>query len=156
MCPLGRGAPCLTPPPTTGPRTQAGTGSAGRSGGSRVGHKEEMGRGVASEAAAAGAGPPSPGSEKEAGPSPPQLPPPQEAAPTFLQAQDAVWAARDSETLSALPSPRARSSAPRQPVTAPTPPRQLPEPLRPRGRPVFTSGRGRGACSGGGGSTAGP
>ncbi|XP_022375083.1 syntaphilin-like [Enhydra lutris kenyoni] len=111
---------------------------------------------LAMVAAAAGAGPPSPGSEKEEGPSPPQLPPPQEAAPTFLQAQDAARAARDSETLSALPSPWARSSAPRQLVTAPTSPRQLPEPIRPRGRPVFTSGRGRGACSSGGGSTAGP
>lgn len=108
-----------------------------------------MGQGADSEAVAAGAGPPSPGSDREGGPSPPQLPPPREAVPTFLQAQDAAWAARDSETLSSLPSPRARCSARRRPVT-PTSPRQLREPIHPRGRPVFTSGRGRGACSGGG------
>lgn len=125
------------PPPPTGPRTQAGTGSAGRSGGSRVGHKEEMGRGADSEAAAAGAGPPTRRNEKEEGPSPPQLPPPREAAPTFLQAQDAVWAARDSETLSALPSPRTRSSAPRQPVTAPSSLREVPEPIAPRVGPCL-------------------
>lgn len=96
-----------------------------------------MGRGADSEAAAAGAGPPSRRNEKEEGPSPPQLPPPREAAPTFLQAQDAVWAARDSETLSALPSPRTRSSAPRQPVTAPSSLREVPEPIAPRVGPCL-------------------
>lgn len=79
---------------------RAGTGSAD---GRRVGHKKEMGRGTDSEAAAAQARPPSPGGERQGGPCPPQPPPPPEAAPTFLRAQDAAWAARDSETLCALP-----------------------------------------------------
>ncbi|XP_049482631.1 atherin-like [Panthera uncia] len=158
---LGRGTSSLNtpppPPPPPDPAPGRGQASPAEAAGRRVGHKEEMGQSVDCEAAAAEAGPPSRGSEKEGGPSPPQLPLPREAAPTFLQAQDAAWAARDSETLSALLSPRARSSALRRPVTAPTSPGQPPEPIRPRGRPVFTSGRGRGACSGGGGGpTAGP
>lgn len=139
---------------THSPRTPGGDGSRRRR--RRVGHKEEMGRGTDSEAVAADTGPPSRGWREERGASPPQPPPPREAAPTFLRAQNAAWAARDSETLSALPSPRAPSPPLRRPVH-PTPQRQLPAPVHPRGRPVFTSGRGRGTGSGGGGSpTAGP
>ncbi|CAN0366827.1 unnamed protein product [Rangifer tarandus platyrhynchus] len=108
-----------------------------------------MGRGTNSEAEAADTGPPSRGWREERGASPPQPPPPPEAAPTFLRAQNAAWAARDSETLSALPSLRGPSPQLRRPVH-PTPQRQLLAPVHPRGRPMFTSGRGRGAGSGGG------
>lgn len=116
-------------------------------GGRRVGHKEEMGRGADREVAAAGAGPPSRGSESEGEPFPPRLPLPGEAAPTFLQAQDPPG---PREIPKLCPPSR------RQPVS-PGSRRQLRQPIHPRGRPVFTSGRGRGAGSGGGGGpTAGP
>ena len=101
---------------THSPRTPGGDRSRRRR--RRVGHKEEMGRGTDSEAVAADTGPPSRGWREELGASPPQPPPPREAAPTFLRAQNAAWAARDSETLSALPSPRAPLSP-----TPYTPPR---------------------------------
>lgn len=103
---------------THSPRTPGGDGSRRRR--RRVGHKEEMGRGTDSEAVAADTGPPSRRWREELGASPPQPPPPREAAPTFLRAQNAAWAARDSETLSALPSPRA--------LLSPTPPVRTPHP----------------------------
>ncbi|XP_066110498.1 uncharacterized protein [Saccopteryx bilineata] len=131
--------PPRAPPPPS--RSPAATGCTGRGGGGRrVGPKEEMGQGADGQAAAAGAGPPLRRSEREGEPFPPLLPPPREAAPTFLRAQDAAWATRDSETLSALPPPACNPHLAPTAARAHPPLRSAAVYLRPRSRQLLRRG----------------